>query len=197
MTSTLSAQDPPFTLPSSYAVLVFPPPLLFASSPTTPATPVRDCSYPPQSSLCNNDLAPPSTPPGVDSGPSATDSTFSPALKTRSVNLTNGSCDFYRQHHFPSFTSSGRIYPVCCPKNDLPVLPLTFVGTAGVGTNSRIKVHLRYGGKRMVEQHVRNCSVLMTDEYMTSKICPLCVCWDKACQSNKDRQQQQQDDPHQ
>jgi hypothetical protein len=47
-----------------------------------------------------------------------------------------------------------------------------FVGTAGVCNGSRIKGHLKYGGKRVVEQHSRSGAVLMTSEQMTSKICP-------------------------
>ncbi|KAG9067123.1 hypothetical protein KI688_011904 [Linnemannia hyalina] len=53
------------------------------------------------------------------------------------------------------------------------MMPL-FVGTAGIGVNSRIKSHLKYGGKRVVEQHARAGAVVMVDESMTSNICMFC-----------------------
>jgi hypothetical protein len=56
----------------------------------------------------------------------------------------------------------------------LPSIPLMFVGTQGVCNGSRIGGHLKFGGKRVVEQHLQTVPVLMTGEHMTSKTCPFC-----------------------
>ncbi|KAG9070753.1 hypothetical protein KI688_008293 [Linnemannia hyalina] len=89
------------------------------------------------------------------------------------VDSIDGCCKCGR-HHLPIRVGRALTYPQECPRDALPIIPIMFVGTAGIGTGSRIGGHLKYGGKKVVEQHALSVPVLMTDENMTSKVCPFC-----------------------
>ncbi|KAG9067605.1 hypothetical protein KI688_012390 [Linnemannia hyalina] len=89
------------------------------------------------------------------------------------VDPIDGCCKCGR-HHLPIRVGRALTYPQECPRDALPIIPIMFVGTAGIGTGSRIGGHLKYGGKKVVERHALSVPVLMTDENMTSKVCSLC-----------------------
>ncbi|KAK3808983.1 MAG: hypothetical protein J3R72DRAFT_505748 [Linnemannia gamsii] len=99
-------------------------------------------------------------------------STESP-LNRNTVDPIDGFCSCGR-HHLPIRAGGVLAYPQVCPRDTLPVIPIMFVGTAGIGTGSRLGGHLKYGGKKVIEKHALSVPVLMTDENMTSKVCPLC-----------------------
>ncbi|KAF9123262.1 hypothetical protein BGX30_001536 [Mortierella sp. GBA39] len=89
------------------------------------------------------------------------------------VDPIDGFCKCGR-HHLPIRIGRALTYPQESPRDALPIIPIMFVGTAGIGTGSRLGGHLKYGGKKVVEQYALSVPVLMTDENMTSKVCPLC-----------------------
>lgn len=52
--------------------------------------------------------------------------------------------------------------------------PIMFIGDRGYGVGSRVKGFLKYGGKWKPSKHERYTSVLVTNEFNTSKVCPFC-----------------------
>jgi hypothetical protein len=48
------------------------------------------------------------------------------------------------------------------------------IGTAGICSGSRIKGHLRYGGKKLRKCHRKYATIAMTDEYKSSQTCSAC-----------------------
>ncbi|KAG0220417.1 hypothetical protein BGX33_000092 [Mortierella sp. NVP41] len=90
------------------------------------------------------------------------------------VNQDNGFCSDCSKHHLPDFSRTGLAYPTSCPSNELPFVPVLFVGTAGVCNGGRLGGHLKYGGNRVIEQHMCSSPVCMIDEQNTSKVCPFC-----------------------
>ncbi|KAG0183760.1 hypothetical protein DFQ28_001038 [Apophysomyces sp. BC1034] len=54
------------------------------------------------------------------------------------------------------------------------VIPVMAIGTQGTCVGSRIKGHLRYGGKWLRERHHRYTPVCMTDGFRSSQACIFC-----------------------
>lgn len=128
-------------------------------------------------SMAFSPAAPPSTTPSSAAQSSAT---------FLAVDPVDGYCATCEHHHFPDRTPTGLQYPTTCPNQFLPVIPIMFVGTAGVCNGSRIGGHMKYGGGRILEQHRRTALVLMTNEHMTSKVCPLCFALVRLSKARRD-----------
>ncbi|KAG0256593.1 hypothetical protein DFQ27_005639 [Actinomortierella ambigua] len=103
----------------------------------------------------------------LDSLPVTTDASISPI---------NGWCNDCTCHHIPSnFDGSVPFQHVKeCPSRRHVVQPILLIGDSGTGVGSRIKGHARRGGGKMRAQHIRHCTIGMTDEYRTSKTCVFC-----------------------
>ncbi|KAG0050544.1 hypothetical protein BGZ83_004667 [Gryganskiella cystojenkinii] len=86
---------------------------------------------------------------------------------------SRGFCISCRSFHFVENRYGTLVYPKMCPKTHKN-LTVMYVGDAGTGLNSRIGGHLRWGGNKVCENHMRFIPVLMTDEYLTTKTCPFC-----------------------
>ncbi|KAF9997400.1 hypothetical protein BGZ65_007023 [Modicella reniformis] len=54
--------------------------------------------------------------------------------------------------------------PTLCPKAKPDIIPVMLVGDAGTGVGSRIKEHARRGGKKLRQEHMKHCPVILTDE---------------------------------
>jgi hypothetical protein len=156
-----------------------------SSPPNTHAmTGISLTSLPPLLQLAPSTSPPLVTPSAVASTSPVPSSTYLPSTTPSStaqissdtflVDGTDGFCPSCGLHHFPQRTPTGLQYPSTCPKQEFQVIPMLFVGTAGVGTGARLGGHLKYGGGRLLEQHRQTAPVLMTGENMTSKVCPLC-----------------------
>ena len=121
--------------------------------------------------------APPSTTPSSAAQPSAA---------SLAVDPIDGYCATYEHHHFSHRTQTGLQYPTTCPKQALPVIPIIVVGTAGVCNGSHLGGHMKYGEGRILEHHRRTAPVLMTNEHMTGKVCPLCCALVRLSKARRD-----------
>ncbi|KAF9164489.1 hypothetical protein DFQ26_001380 [Actinomortierella ambigua] len=103
------------------------------------------------------------------------DSLPQPSTPTH-INQTNGWCTRCNRHHIPSNLDASLEFQHVkeCPNVRQEVRPVLLIGDSGTGVGSRIQGHARRGGGKMRAQHIRYCTIAMTDEYRTSKTCVFC-----------------------
>ncbi|KAG0032460.1 hypothetical protein BGZ83_004448, partial [Gryganskiella cystojenkinii] len=88
---------------------------------------------------------------------------------------SQGFCSSCKRFHYVENHHGVLQFPTTCPSTNKN-LTIVFAGDAGTGMNSRIGGHLKFGGNRVWENHMRFIPVLMTDEFLTTKTCPYCWC---------------------
>ena len=106
------------------------------------------------------------------------------ASSHRHVNENTGHCRTCRRHHPPTqctrrtgraSTTNRLAYAPDCPRTRPSTVTVLAYGTAGSGAGSRIHGHVRWGGKWLREQLLRqDVVVVVTDEFCTSKTCTSC-----------------------
>ncbi|KAG0041135.1 hypothetical protein BGZ83_002301, partial [Gryganskiella cystojenkinii] len=85
-----------------------------------------------------------------------------------------GLCSACGSYHLAESIGGKLVFPRMCPRTSKSIT-LMFIGTAGSGVNSRTKGHLRYGGNKLSAEHMRHVPVLMTDEFLSTQLCPFCL----------------------
>lgn len=83
-------------------------------------------------------------------------------MRARNVN----ECRIFKIDHFCRAR-----YPAECTKSKTVVSPAMLIVDAGTYVGSSIKGHSHRGGKKMINQHGCYCTVGVTDEFRTSKVC--------------------------
>ncbi|KAF9942579.1 hypothetical protein BGZ70_006116, partial [Mortierella alpina] len=99
----------------------------------------------------------------------------SSALVPSSAKLDpDGWCMRCSRHHLPVVENNMMRARQACPRHDPQVLPVMIIGDKGTGVGSRIGGHARRGGSKMRRNHRRYCTVVIHDEFRTSKTCTYC-----------------------
>ncbi|KAF9167971.1 hypothetical protein DFQ26_002196 [Actinomortierella ambigua] len=103
------------------------------------------------------------------------DSLPQPSTATH-ISQTDGWCTRCKRHHIPSNLDGSLKFQHVkeCPDVRQEVRPVLLIGESGTGVGSRIQGHARRGGGKMRAEHIRYCTIAMTDEFRTSKTCVFC-----------------------
>ncbi|KAF9934623.1 hypothetical protein BGZ65_003661, partial [Modicella reniformis] len=97
--------------------------------------------------------------------------TLDPPPKT---DPTTGYCAGCHEYESEKIGSAKFHHPASCVKHKPEVRLIGCIGAAGTGVGSRIGGHSRRGGSKLRAEHRQHATVVITDEYMTSKTCPFC-----------------------
>jgi hypothetical protein len=101
------------------------------------------------------------------------------------VDAATGYCDGCEDYEIAKIRPEGFKHPTHCIKTRPEIRYMGFIGDAGTGVGSRLKGHARRGGGKIREQHRQHGTVVMTNEFMTSKTCPFCFCRTKLARSRR------------
>ncbi|KAF9358967.1 hypothetical protein BGX26_000509 [Mortierella sp. AD094] len=86
----------------------------------------------------------------------------------------DGYCQQCDSHHIANRPGEKFSHMNQCPSTMPTVLPVMLVGDAGTAVGSRIKGHAKRGGRKLRQEHMKHCPVVLTDEYRSSKTCIYC-----------------------